>query len=652
MYFHTISNRIVRGGLLTGLLALLGTGSAVATNCYTISPSSLNIQFVNQAVGTTSTAQQGITIDNQCATTLQITSITVQPSEFLLSMGYTWNIPAKQEIQYGLRFRPDAAQTFNGTITLGLASGDPIVLNITGTGITTGAVASLTSSALTFTGVQPGKTATQKVTLTNTGTTPMTVESVYTEPPFVANGYTGGGAGTVLQPGGTLPLTVGFSPLAAGSYNGTVVITSDVLNPVGVTLTATAVAPTALGITSFATLPTATQGAKYSATLTAAGGTPPYTWSLGGTSKLPTGLTLSSAGVISGTLPSTLKTGTYKISVQVKDSTSKQVSATNSMAVAATTGATCNNISWNVGGTGTPLVPITELGTGTYLGVEGGLYPNGSNIMPASHDSAGLALANAIQPLDANGSPDPNGKYGLLSLGLSVTFENYFYFQQAGLADTSLNSHLVLVNGANPNLTAARYANPADPIWTTEMDFFLPNAGVTANQIVAAWVMVIDGYPTGTFPNDMVALQGQYESIANNLHNKFPNLTMAFFSSRDYSGYSNGRVQPDDPEPYAYETAFAVRGMIEDQLNGNSNLNYNPNNGPVMAPWLSWADYDWANGMIPRSDGLVWTCQDFLNDGTHNSLPVGREKDANMLMNFFKTDDATTPWFLAPGARK
>jgi hypothetical protein len=248
MYFHTISNRIVRGGLLTGLLALLGTGSAVATNCYTISPSSLNIQFVNQAVGTTSTAQQGITIDNQCATTLQITSITVQPSEFLLSMGYTWNIPAKQEIQYGLRFRPDAAQTFNGTITLGLASGDPIVLNITGTGITTGAVASLTSSALTFTGVQPGKTATQKVTLTNTGTTPMTVESVYTEPPFVANGYTGGGAGTVLQPGGTLPLTVGFSPLAAGSYNGTVVITSDVLNPVGVTLTATAVAPTALGL--------------------------------------------------------------------------------------------------------------------------------------------------------------------------------------------------------------------------------------------------------------------------------------------------------------------------------------------------------------------------------------------------------------------
>ena len=106
-----------------------------------------------------------------------------------------------------------------------------------------------------------------------------------------------------------------------------------------------------------------------------------------------------------------------------------------------------------------------------------------------------------------------------------------------------------IVYGANPNLTAARYANPNDPIWTTEMNYFIPQAGLTPNQIVAAWVMAIDGYPTGTFPADMVKLQGEYESIAQNLHTKFPNLKMAFFSSRDYSGYSNGMVQPDDPPP-------------------------------------------------------------------------------------------------------
>lgn len=647
MQLRFILNHIIRCGLLTGLLGLLGTGSAAAQNCYTVSPSSQNIQFVNQAVGTTSTAMQGITIINGCTTALQITGLSLTPSEFLLGMGYTWSIPAKQEIQYGLRFRPDSAQTFTGKFTLTLAGGlSPIVFNVSGTGITTSAVAGLSAQSLTFSNAA-GRTSTQSLTLTNNGTSEMTVLSVYTEPPFAVTGFTGGAKGTVLQGGQSLPLKVAFTASAPGTYPGTLVITSDVLNPVGVTLNGTATAASALSITSFPTLPGGTQGAKYSATLTAAGGVGPYTWSLPSGSKLPSGLTLSSAGVISGSIPATLKVGTYRITVEVTDSNSTVATAIDTMAVAATTGATCNNISWNVAGTSTPLVPITDLGTGTYLGTEGGLYPNGSNVMPASHDADGVAFADAIQPLDGNGNPDPNGKYGLLSLGLSVTFENYFYLQQAGLADTSLNSHLVLVNGANPNLTAARYANPNDPIWATEMNYFIPQTGLTPNQIVAAWVMVIDGYPTGTFPADMTKLQGEYETIAQNLHTKFPNLTMAFFSSRDYSGYSNGRVQPDDPEPYAYETAFAVRGMIEDQLNGNANLNYNPANGPVMAPWLSWADYDWANGMIPRSDGLVWTCQDFLPDGTHNSLPSGREKDANMLMNFLKTDDATVPWFLA-----
>ncbi|HSE97088.1 MAG TPA: putative Ig domain-containing protein, partial [Blastocatellia bacterium] len=67
-------------------------------------------------------------------------------------------------------------------------------------------------------------------------------------------------------------------------------------------------------------LPNATAGSSYSQTLSASGGTAPYTWSLAsGSGPLPPGLNLSSGGTISGT-PSTA--GIYNFRGQVADSAS------------------------------------------------------------------------------------------------------------------------------------------------------------------------------------------------------------------------------------------------------------------------------------------------------------------------------------------
>jgi hypothetical protein len=68
----------------------------------------------------------------------------------------------------------------------------------------------------------------------------------------------------------------------------------------------------------------------------------------------------------------------------------------------------------------------------------------------------------------------------------------------------------------------------------------------------------------------------------------------------------------------------------------------------VKAPWISWGPYYWANGMNARSDGLVWTCQDLQADGTHPSDPIGRIKVATQLLNFLKSDDTASIWFLNP----
>ena len=54
--------------------------------------------------------------------------------------------------------------------------------------------------------------------------------------------------------------------------------------------------------------------------------------------------------------------------------------------------------------TSTGHIPINDLGTGTYLGMTGGLYANGSNFRPPAHQAAGLAFAAQVQPLDASGT--------------------------------------------------------------------------------------------------------------------------------------------------------------------------------------------------------------------------------------------------------
>jgi hypothetical protein len=130
------------------------------------------------------------------------------------------------------------------------------------------------------------------------------------------------------------------------------------------------------------------------------------------------------------------------------------------------------------------------------------------------------------------------------------------------------------------------------------------------------------------------------------LHNarqRFPNLRIAYLGSRIYAGYAD---TPLNPEPYAYEGAFVVRWLIQDQIKGDRALNYDPARGPVNSPLLLWGPYLWGDGMTPRkADGLVWTRDDLASDGTHPS-ESGRQKVADLLLKFFKTDANAKMWFV------
>ncbi len=291
------------------------------------------------------------------------------------------------------------------------------------------------------------------------------------------------------------------------------------------------------------------------------------------------------------------------------------------------------------------LVPINDLGTGTFLAYEGGLYPNGRNTIPLGHLNDGLELASQISPRNASGIPTPTGKVVLVSVGMSNTNIETQGLIQLAKNDTALNPSLVIVNGAEGGEDANTLVTNPAPYWAY-VDTQLSNAHVTPQQVQAAWLKEADANPTGSQIAYAATLMSQEITILQMMLQQFPNLRLVYVSSRIYAGYASSTL---NPEPYAYTSGFSVKWLVEEQLNGTSSLNYKPSQGTVVAPWVAWGPYMWANGLTPRSDSLTWQCSDFQSDGTHPSVPQGQLKVGSMLLSSFKSDPTTTPWFTNQG---
>ena len=82
---------------------------------------------------------------------------------------------------------------------------------------------------------------------------------------------------------------------------------------------------------------------------------------------------------------------------------------------------TCSLASFN-------LPPLMDLGNDTYGGFEGGLYAEGLNTRATSHEAAGVAIANSIEPLNSTGDSDPAGNIAMISVGMSNTHMEFAFF--------------------------------------------------------------------------------------------------------------------------------------------------------------------------------------------------------------------------------
>jgi Cu/Ag efflux protein CusF len=239
-----------------------------------------------------------------------------------------------------------------------------------------------------------------------------------------------------------------------------------------------------------------------------------------------------------------------------------------------------------------------------------------------------------------------DGKIVLLTIGMSNTTQVSSVFKKLADADKDKNPNVVIVDGAQGGMTAARThkvdSDGGQKYWA-EVDRRLKVAGVTREQVQVAWIKQANAGPSEGFPDYAKKLQEQLGDIVRLMQTRFPNLKIVYLSSRTFAGYATTRL---NPEPYAYESGFSVRWLIEQQLRGEGNLNYDPANGKVTAPWLSWGPYLWANGKTKRADGFFYEATDFSpKDGTHPSAS-GQRKCAELLLQFLKSDTTARPWFV------
>ncbi len=293
------------------------------------------------------------------------------------------------------------------------------------------------------------------------------------------------------------------------------------------------------------------------------------------------------------------------------------------------------------------LEPINELGKVEYKGYTGGLYPNGSNTMPSAFYTDAIAAASAVQPLDSKGNPSANGKVGLISIGPSTVF----------MFSEDLATKITRVPGINPKMTFINGGVPAQDLnkihdqqakYWVNVESRVAQAGLTNAQIQVAWVQEDDlRNTTSAFPERANMLVDEFTYLFQQLKIRYPNLQIIYLTGRHTTEYMPNDAKDKHQEPRAYYNGWAMKWLIEQQINGSNELSYKGSSPKV--PLLMWGPYFWTQGSKTRDDGYEFKPDMVNEDGVHPNAN-GKSKVANDLLSFWQQDPISQIWFYGTGA--
>jgi hypothetical protein len=206
-------------------VALSGNGTPVPLPVVSVSALS---PFADQTVGTTSAAQT-VTVTNTGNANLVITTVTAGGDFSALGCAGATLAPAGS-CSITVAFSPTAAGARAGTLAIaGNAASSPDTVALSGKGTPVPAPAvGLSSTTLAFGSQLAGTTsATQAVTLTNTGTAGLNLTAVAVTGANAASFTAVGCSAGVLIPGASCVIDVSFTPTTTGAKSATLGITSN-----------------------------------------------------------------------------------------------------------------------------------------------------------------------------------------------------------------------------------------------------------------------------------------------------------------------------------------------------------------------------------------------------------------------------------------
>ena len=305
----TISDNASGG---TQVIALTGAATAPGV---TLAPS--NLSFGSTVVGTPAAAAQSVTLTNNGTSPLTISAITAT-GDFALDPSTTCStsnqVAAGGSCTVAVSFVPTAAGTRTGTVTISdNASGGTQVIALTGAATAPGVTLAPSNLSFGSTVVGTPAAAAQSVTLTNNGTSPLTISAITATGDFALDPSTTCSTSNQVAAGGSCTVAVSFVPTAAGTRTGTVTISDNAsggTQVIALTGAATAVAA-AITTTTLTALPsTITAGGSVTLTATVVVGSTPVT---SGTVTFASGTTSIGAAQLNASGVATLTTTTLPV---------------------------------------------------------------------------------------------------------------------------------------------------------------------------------------------------------------------------------------------------------------------------------------------------------------------------------------------------